>query len=43
MMEETAAMESEAARDRAKALYVRSTRYEYMFWDMAWREERWNP
>lgn len=35
--------ETEAARDRAKALYLRSTRYEYLFWDMAWREERWAP
>jgi thiaminase (transcriptional activator TenA) len=32
-----------AARERAKQLFARSARYEYMFWDMAWKEERWPP
>jgi thiaminase/transcriptional activator TenA len=32
-----------AARRRAKELFMRSARYEYMFWDMAWRKERWPP
>jgi thiaminase/transcriptional activator TenA len=32
-----------AARERAKQLFTRSARYEYMFWDMAWRQERWPP
>ncbi len=43
MMNETAAKESEEARQRAIRIYERSTRYEYLFWDMAWREERWLP
>ena len=28
-------------RERLKRLFVISSRYEYMFWDMAWREEAW--
>jgi thiaminase (transcriptional activator TenA) len=32
-----------AARERAKDLFVLSARYEYQFWDMGWREERWIP
>lgn len=43
MMDETAAQEPEAARQRALRIYERSTRYEYLFWDMAWREEQWAP
>ncbi|MCW5963059.1 MAG: thiaminase II [Bryobacterales bacterium] len=43
MMEESAARESEDARRRALRIYERSTRYEYLFWDMAWREEGWMP
>ena len=31
------------ARGRVKRLFILSARYEYMFWDMAWREERWPP
>lgn len=27
----------------ARAVYVRSSRYEWMFWDMAWRKETWPP
>jgi thiaminase (transcriptional activator TenA) len=30
-------------RRRAIDLFVVSTRYEYMFWDMAWRREPWPP
>ena len=26
---------------RCEALFLRSVRYEYLFWDMAWRLERW--
>ena len=43
IMDTVAAEESEAARQRAMAIYQRSTRYEYLFWDMAWREEQWLP
>lgn len=32
-----------AQRARARELFVLSARYEYMFWDMAWREEKWLP
>ncbi|MBL8238584.1 MAG: TenA family protein [Bryobacterales bacterium] len=32
-----------AQRTRAKELFVLSARYEYLFWDMAWREEQWLP
>ncbi|MBI2686228.1 MAG: TenA family protein [Acidobacteria bacterium] len=30
-------------RARCRELFVLSARYEYMFWDMAWREEQWLP
>jgi thiaminase (transcriptional activator TenA) len=30
-------------RERLKHLFTISARYEYMFWDMAWRKERWLP
>lgn len=33
----------EEQRRAARALFVLSARYEWMFWDMAWREERWQP
>ena len=26
-----------------KEIFRTSTRYEWMFWDMAWREEKWRP
>lgn len=32
-----------AQRARCRDLFVISARYEYMFWDMAWREEQWLP
>ncbi len=38
-----AAEASPAIRDRATKLFVLSARYEYQFWDSAWREERWLP
>jgi thiaminase/transcriptional activator TenA len=43
MMNTTAAKESAGARERAEQHFVRSARYEYLFWDMAWREEQWQP
>ncbi|MBI4199010.1 MAG: thiaminase II [Chloroflexi bacterium] len=30
-----------AERERMEAAYVVGTRYEYAFWDMAWRQEAW--
>jgi thiaminase (transcriptional activator TenA) len=32
-----------AQRARCRELFVLSARYEYMFWDMAWRQEQWQP
>jgi thiaminase/transcriptional activator TenA len=32
-----------AQRSRCLQLFVLSARYEYLFWDMAWREEQWLP
>jgi thiaminase/transcriptional activator TenA len=29
--------------ERSRKAFVRSARYEYLFWDAAWREERWLP
>ncbi len=43
MMDAEAGQLSETERRRARALFERSARYEWMFWDMAWREERWRP
>jgi thiaminase/transcriptional activator TenA len=43
MMDAEAGQLSEAERRRARALFERSARYEWLFWDMAWREERWLP
>lgn len=30
-------------RERCRQLFQKSARYEWMFWDMAWRLERWRP
>jgi len=43
MMDEMAIHETAESRGQALKIYERSTRYEYLFWDMAWREERWLP
>ena len=32
-----------ASRRKLKESFRTSTRYEWMFWDMAWREEKWQP
>lgn len=34
---------SVSVRTLARDLFETSARYEYMFWDMAWREESWLP
>ena len=43
IMDAEAATLSAADKREARDLFVRSARYEWMFWDMAWREERWPP
>lgn len=43
MMDSQAARMQPAERSRALDLFVLSARYEYMFWDMAWRLESWPP
>jgi thiaminase/transcriptional activator TenA len=43
MMNAEAARLDPQSRGAARNLFVLSARYEYMFWDMAWREERWLP
>lgn len=43
MMNAEAAAMNSAARAEVKKLFEISARYEYMFWDMAWREETWPP
>lgn len=43
MMEQQARLMSEDSRQAARKLFEISARYEYMFWDMAWREEAWPP
>jgi thiaminase (transcriptional activator TenA) len=32
-----------AERQNARRLFMRSARYEYLFWDAAWRLENWQP
>ena len=34
---------SPAQRAKVKGIFLRGVRYEYMFWDMAWRQEQWLP
>ena len=41
IMNTEAATMNAGSRRAAKDLFVLSARYEYMFWDMAWREENW--
>jgi thiaminase/transcriptional activator TenA len=43
MMSAEAARMDPEARQRARRLFELSARYEYMFWDMAWRREQWPP
>jgi thiaminase (transcriptional activator TenA) len=38
-----AAKTDAAGRQILKDLFLQSVRYEYLFWDMAWREETWLP
>ncbi|MBK9166294.1 MAG: thiaminase II [Bryobacterales bacterium] len=43
MMDAEGARLDAGARTEAMNLFETSARYEWMFWDMAWREERWAP
>lgn len=43
IMNTEAAEASPTQRRRLVDLYTISARYEHLFWDMAWREERWLP
>lgn len=43
MMNESARLATPDQRREALRLFVRSARYEYLFWDMAWRREQWQP
>jgi thiaminase/transcriptional activator TenA len=43
MMDAQAGAIGEQERIRARRYFVISARYEYLFWDAAWREERWLP
>lgn len=43
MMNREAARMSPAAQAEARRLFTLSARYEYQFWDMAWRLEQWQP
>jgi thiaminase/transcriptional activator TenA len=42
LMDEVAADAGEADRERFRRLFRTSGRYEYRFWDAAWREEEWS-
>ncbi len=41
LMDDVAADTAEETRERYRDLFVLSGRYEYRFWDAAWREEEW--
>lgn len=41
IMNRAAAAASPAERENARRLFLISAQYEYMFWDMAWKRERW--
>jgi thiaminase/transcriptional activator TenA len=43
MMNEQAGKITAEERERAAAAFRISARYEYLFWDAAWREEQWLP
>lgn len=43
IMDAEAARLTPAQRAKLKGIFLRGVRYEYMFWDMAWRQEQWLP
>ncbi|MFC7202152.1 thiaminase II [Haloferax namakaokahaiae] len=42
LMNEVAADSTDTERERYRDLFETSARYEYRFWDAAWRQEGWN-
>jgi thiaminase/transcriptional activator TenA len=42
LMDEVAAEATTRERERYRDLFLTSARYEYRFWDAAWREEGWS-
>lgn len=43
IMDESARRATPETQASARALFEQSARYEWMFWDMAWRKEQWAP
>lgn len=43
MMDAAAARATPEERREIRKIFLRSVRYEYLFWDMAWRVESWRP
>ena len=43
IMDAEASRLSPAERAKVEKIFLRGVRYEYMFWDMAWRQEKWIP
>ena len=41
LMDDVAAESTARDRERYRELFLTSARYEYMFWDAAWRQEEW--
>ncbi|MDP3768785.1 MAG: thiaminase II [Dehalococcoidia bacterium] len=41
LVDRVAAGQPEDALQRVEDAFLTSSRYEYLFWEMAWREERW--
>ena len=41
LMDDVAAESTETERERYRELFLTSARYEYLFWDAAWRREEW--
>jgi len=41
LMDDVAVGSTEADRQRYRELFLTSARYEYLFWDAAWRQEEW--
>ncbi|WP_148415415.1 thiaminase II [Haloferax sp. KTX1] len=41
LMDDVAASATESDRERFRDLFRTSARYEYLFWDAAWRQEEW--
>ena len=41
LVDKEAKRAGKAEKDRMRDAFLTSSRYEWMFWDMAWREEQW--